>query len=70
LRHQLAVAQIDESRSGAFAPKFKVEQLTIKSQSLLYVTNLERDVVETNRAPLLRFNHGSLLVDEKWRGAD
>jgi hypothetical protein len=42
------VAQIDEGRSGALAPKFEVEQSTIERQSLFDITDLERYMIETN----------------------
>ena len=44
------VAQIDEGRSAALAPKLEFEQSTVESQSLFDVTDFERYVVETNRA--------------------
>ena len=46
------VAQIDESRSAALAAKFEVEQSTVERQSLLDITDFERDVIETNGARL------------------
>jgi len=42
------VAQIDEGRTAALAPKLEVEQSTVESQSLFDITNFERYVVETN----------------------
>jgi hypothetical protein len=45
------VAEIDKSRSAALAAKFEVEQSTVKSQSLLDITDFQRYVVQTNGAP-------------------
>jgi uncharacterized membrane protein YccF (DUF307 family) len=41
LERQELIAQIDECRSGTLAAKLEVEQSTVKSQSLLDITNLE-----------------------------
>jgi hypothetical protein len=54
------VAQIDEGRTAALAPKLEVEQSTVKSQSLFDVTNFERYVVETNGVRLFCFSHATL----------
>jgi hypothetical protein len=54
------VAQIDECRSAALAPKFEIEQSTVESQSLFDITDFERYVVETNGARFSCFNHGAL----------
>ena len=64
------VAQIDKSRSAALAAKLEVEQTTVKSQSLLNITDFQRYVVQTNGTRLLCFSHGALLVDEKRRSPD
>src|SRR4029434_5106152 len=45
LQRKELVAQIDEGRGTALAPKFELQQSTIESQSLLYITDLERYVV-------------------------
>jgi hypothetical protein len=55
------VAQIDEGRSGALAPKFEIEQSTVEGQSLFNITDFERDVVEANGARFSCFNHGAVL---------
>jgi hypothetical protein len=54
------IAQIDECRSAALAPKLEFEQSTIESQSLFNVTDLERYVIETNGARFSCFSHGAL----------
>ncbi len=54
------VAQIDESRVVALAPKLEFEQSTVESQSLFDVTDFDRYVVETNRARFSCFRHGTL----------
>jgi hypothetical protein len=54
------VAQIDKGRSAALAPKFEIEQSIVERQSLFNVTDLERYVVETNRARFSCFSHGTL----------
>jgi hypothetical protein len=61
LERQELVAQIDEGRGGALAPKFELQQSTVENQSLLYITDLERYVVETNGARFSCFSHGALL---------
>jgi hypothetical protein len=40
------VAQIDKGRSAAFAAKFEHEQSTIKSESLLNITDFQCYVIE------------------------
>src|ERR1700704_5805395 len=54
------VAQIDEGRSGALAPKFEVEQSTVERQSLFDITDLERYMIKTNRTCFSCFSHASL----------
>src|SRR5512143_318967 len=46
LQCEKLVAQIDESRSGAPAAELEVKQTTVKSQSLLNITDFQRYVVE------------------------
>jgi hypothetical protein len=58
------IAQIDECRSRTLAAKLEIKQSTVKSQSLLDITNLERYVVETNGARLFCFCQGTLLPNE------
>src|SRR5205823_3941643 len=53
LERKELVAQVDKGRGSAFAPKLKIEQATIESQSGFDVTDLERDVIETDGARLL-----------------
>jgi hypothetical protein len=55
------VAQIDEGRGGALAPKLESEQPTVEGQSLFNITDFERDVVEANGACFSCFNLGVLL---------
>jgi hypothetical protein len=40
------VSQIDERHRIAFASKFKIEQLTVESQSRFDVTDFESDMIE------------------------
>jgi hypothetical protein len=54
------VAQIDEGRSAAFAPKFEIEQSTVEGQSSIDISDFERYVVETNDARFSCFSHGAL----------
>jgi hypothetical protein len=61
LQCEKLVAQIDESRSDALAPKLEFEQSTVERQSLLDITDFERYMVETNRARFSCFSHGTLL---------
>ena len=61
LQGEELVAQIDEGRSGALAPKFELEQSTVESQSLFDITDFERYVVETDGARFSCFIHGALL---------
>jgi hypothetical protein len=51
------VAQIDEGRSAALAPKREVKQLTIERQCLFDITHFERYVVDANDARLSCFIH-------------
>jgi hypothetical protein len=60
LQREELVAQVDKGRSAALAPKFKIEQSTVERQSLFNVTDLERYMVETDRARFSCFNHGTL----------
>jgi hypothetical protein len=53
------IAQIDEGRSAALAPKLEVEQSAVEGQSLFDIANLERNVVETNGARFCCSSHGA-----------
>jgi hypothetical protein len=55
------IAQVDEGRGVALAPKFEIEQSTVEGQSLLDITDFERYVVETNGARFTCVDHGALL---------
>ena len=57
-------------RSAALAAKFEVEQSTVEGESLLDITDFQRDVVETNGARFFASAMAILLVDEKRRGPD
>ncbi len=61
LQGEKLIAQIDEGRSSALAPKFESEQSTVEGQSLFNIADFERDVVEANGACFSCFNHGVLL---------
>jgi len=60
LQCEKLIAQIDEGRIAALAPKFEIEQATIESQSIIDITDFERDVVETNDARFSCFSHVAL----------
>src|ERR1700686_1432540 len=57
LEREELVAQIDEGRSAAFAPKFKIEQSAVENQSLFDITDLEGYMIETNGARFSCFRH-------------
>jgi len=61
LQRQELIAQIDEGRSGALAPKFKIEQSTIEDQSLVDIADFKRNVVETNGTRFSWSNHVAFL---------
>src|ERR1044072_5892677 len=50
LQREKLVAQIDEGRGVALAPKLELEQSTVESQSLFDIADLESDMIETNGA--------------------
>jgi hypothetical protein len=58
LEREELVAQIDEGRRAALAAKFELEQSTVERQSLFDISDLERYVVETDRASFSCFSHG------------
>jgi hypothetical protein len=58
LQGEELVSQTDKRRSAALAAKFEVEQPTVKSQSLLNITDFQRYVVATNGARLFCFSYG------------
>jgi hypothetical protein len=64
LKREELVAQIDEGGSGALTPQFEIEQSTVESQSLFHVTDLERYMVETDRASFSCFSHGVLQLGD------
>jgi hypothetical protein len=53
--------QINEGRSSALAPKFKIEQSTIKGQSLVDISDFERDVAQTKDTSISCSIHGGFL---------
>src|SRR5262245_27027652 len=57
LQGEELIAKIDESRVLALAPQLEFEQAAVERQCLFDVADLERDVIETNRARLLCFSH-------------
>src|ERR1044072_1613331 len=62
LKREELVAQIDEGRGVALAPKLEIEQSAVEGQSLFDVTDLERDMIETNGACFSWPGHGTLRL--------
>src|SRR5450631_1690122 len=60
LQRNELVAQIDERHVIALAAKLEIEQPAIESQSRLDVTDLERDMIETDDARFGCFRHRAL----------
>src|ERR1044072_4337765 len=59
LQREELVAQIDEGRGVALAPKLELEQSTVESQSLFDIADLESDMIETNGACFSWLGHGN-----------
>ena len=60
LEREELIAQIDEGRGVALAPKLEVEQSTVEGQSLFDIADLERDMIETDGACFARVEHRTL----------
>src|ERR1700686_4704167 len=62
LEREELVAQIDEGRGAALAPKLKIKQSTVEAQSLFDVTDLEGYMIETNGARFSCSRHRALQL--------
>ena len=68
LQREELIAKIDEGGVFALAAQLELEQAAVERQRLFDVADLERDVVETDGARLLRYWAWELSVSESCGG--